>query len=943
MANTNRPMVDLPEWTTINQAPTASSALSTMTTKEEGNDRFLYYIASGLFYRLDTVADTYQQLATPPVAPTVGVDMVYSKRRGYHQKVLAATSTSITLPGLRSGLLDGESMLILNGTGAGQERVLTFAYETTHDVGVATTTSALLITDSLKKWAINQWAGYLVGVTFGTNATQYKKVLYNDATTLYFSDANLQAHEPWNNQPFNAIAPYALPIAGSHYQIMSSTYNVPAWDVIPDSTSYSVAQTGGIYLFSSAVAAPFMSLQYYDVAHDVWQTKTVSQSLVLAVLGTDFCIERTGKIGTALATKVGAVTGTLRTLADAGQTLAPGIWDNHRLVLTGGTGRGQTRRIVWNTATTFTVGKNWDVTPDSTTTYEVWPDYNRIYVCGNANSSLLAYDTENDIWSQGAYFDDGIVNTIAATQAGWAPVGVTSGTRIALGVQAINASPTAGGTLYSIGDTLTCAVGGTGAQVIVTSIGAGGVVTGLALVNAGTGTGYTVGTGKATTGGTGTGCTINITTVGPTANIVCATAAWFKRGDTVKFSGCTEGLWNADYVITGVSQISAATITFSVNTTATANMATALVLSATVLTDSTKNWVVNEHAGRLLHNMLPGTGPVAAIRWIVSNTATTITTTTGTAPIAGTGKYVIYDSKVFGVDDQRKEDGMAGYGAATGGSTTTLIDTSKNWVPDQWAGYVFKIEAGTGYGSGRIAITSNTANTLTFAVQTFTPDTTVHYEIADCWGLATAGAASLLTETGTKKFAVNQWVGKRMRITGGTLMGTETTITANTATAMTITGTVDATSTYAILAIQPRAAGCNLVWTWGASTAKGKRQMYSPRGGGTNLIDVFDLASQKWQFGLYTLPQSELFNIGSSYAYDGIDTVYMTRSVLNNPVRVLAYNTVTNKFTAMGTTIIPQNAVHIGNLLEIVDSPDGIPFIYSLQNTGTLMSRAVIL
>ena len=351
MANTNRAMVDLPEWTTLNQTPTASSALSTMTTKEEGNDRFLYYIASNLFYRLDTWADTYQQLATPPVAPTIGVDMVYSKRRGYHQKVLAATSTSVTLPGLRGGLLDGESLLILNGTGAGQERTLTFVSETTHDVGVVTTVSALLIADSLKKWAVNQWAGYLVGITYGTNATQYKKVLYNDATTLYFSDANLQPHEPWNNQPFNAVAPYALPVAGSHYQIMSSTFSVAAWTTIPDSTSYSVAQTGGVYLFSSAAAAPFMSLQYYDVAHDVWQTKTVSQGLALAVMSTDICIERTGKIGAALVTAVGAVTGTLRTLTDAGQTLAVGAWDNHRLVITGGT-TGMSYKVTTTLTTT---------------------------------------------------------------------------------------------------------------------------------------------------------------------------------------------------------------------------------------------------------------------------------------------------------------------------------------------------------------------------------------------------------------------------------------------------------------------------------------------------------------------------------------------------------------------------------------------------------------
>ncbi len=90
---------------------------------------------------------------------------------------------------------------------------------------------------------------------------------------------------------------------------------------------------------------------------------------------------------------------------------------------------------------------------------------------------------------------------------------MSSGTRIAAGIQTISATPTAGGTNYVVGDILTCAVGGGGAQVIVTAVGASGAVTAIALVNAGSTTGYTTGTGKATTGGTGTGCTINILTV----------------------------------------------------------------------------------------------------------------------------------------------------------------------------------------------------------------------------------------------------------------------------------------------------------------------------------------------------------------------------------------------------------------------------------------------
>lgn len=939
-------MVDLPFFELCNQAPVASQAISCMTTVEEGSDRFIYYLVASTFYRYDVYADTWQQLASPNVAPVSAVTMKYSSRRGYHGRVLSATSNTIRVPGLRGPTLDGTTMMILSGTGQGQERVLTYTGETVHEAGVITGTATNTLADSTKKWQVNQWAGYLVGITFGTDATHYKKILYNDTTTLYISDANLQPHDPWNNQPFVAATPYAVPVttAGSqaHYQIMSSTYSVPDWTVIPDYTSFFTTKTGGIFMVSSAAAAPFFTLQYYDVLQDSWQTKTAPQSLILAALGTDFTIERTGKFGSALITKLGTTSATSRTLTDSGLTLTPGSFANHRIQITAGTGIGQNRRIVHNSDTTFTVPRNWDVTPDSTSEYEVWPDFDRIYLGGGAAAAIHAYSPENDYWMQGQSFDDGIVSNISVAMNGWMPVGVTSGVRIALGIQAVNSAPTAGGTNYVIGDVLTCAVGGAGAQVIVTSISAGGVVTGIALTNSGTTSGYATGTGVATTGGSGTGCTIQITTVGPTVNVVTASATWFKRGDSVTFAGNTDATHNATFTILGVSAVTTTSCTFSIATTAAASMATTNVQSATVITDSTKNWVVNEHVGRLVHVMVAGTAPTSQIRWITANTANTLTVASITAAVNGTSKYAIYDSKVFGIDDQRKESGMSGYGVASSGGTTTLVDSSKNWIPNQWVGYAFKVEAGTGYGSGRIIITSNSPTTLTYTTQSFTPDTTTKYEIADAWGLATAGALSTLTETSTKNWVVNQWAGKRVRLTAGTLQGTETATTANTANALTLTGTPDATTAYAILGIPARGAGIGLIWTWGATIPANKKKMYFIRGSGSNTFDIYDITTQRWTFGTFISPQNEGFNTGSSFAYDGTDSIILSRSVASNPVRIFKYNISTNKVTGLATTTITQNAVHIGNLLEIVDSPTGFSYIFSLQTTGTLLSRALL-
>jgi len=66
-------------------------------------------------------------------------------------------------------------------------------------------------------------------------------------------------------------------------------------------------------------------------------------------------------------------------------------------------------------------------------------------------------------------------------------------------------------------------------------------------------------------------------------------------------------------------------------------------------------------------------------------------------------------------------------GTATGGSATTLQDTTKSWTTDFWAGGWVFIWQGTGAGEIR-AISANTANTLTIASGT-TPDTTSDYVI----------------------------------------------------------------------------------------------------------------------------------------------------------------------------------------------------------------------
>jgi hypothetical protein len=773
-------------------------------------------------------------------------------------------------------------LTIEHGDGIGQRRVITLTGETVADAGVITATTTSVLTDGLKKWRVNQWAGYTVGIRFGTDATHYRRVLYNDATTIYFFDANLLPQEPWNNYPFVAASPYALPVnsAGNqaHYEILAHTFSVDTpWDVVPNRSSYFSTNTGGIYALSSQAAAPFFNLQYFDIAMMTWQQKTTPQGFLGGAIAGDVAIERTGKYGNV------AVTGTAssassRTLVDSSKALQNDRYRNYRLYITGGTGVGQSRRIAAHNATTFTVARQWAVEPDSTSTYDIWPDYDRVYMVGNAASAMYAYSPENDFWMQGQAFDDGMPTNVSVDYADWIPFAVSTGVPIAAGVLSVNSVPTAGGANYTIGDLLTCSVGGTGAQVQVTSIAPGGIVTGIQLVNTGTVTGFTVGTGRATTGGTGTGCTIEITAVGRTALITIATPHLLQTGDQFTLAGASEAAWNATYTIIGAPTM----FTFCVATTATANIVATASQGTTTIVDPSKNWIPNEHVGRIVHLMVAGLAPTSQTRWITSNTATTLTFTAAiTAAVPGQSKYVIYDAKAFGVDCQRKETVMGPEGWATGGSTTTLVDSTKSWVPNLWAGYFFKIEAGTGYGSGRIQIISNTETTLTFATQAFTPDATTKYDIADAWGIATAGTTTSVTETGSKNWAVNQWAGKRVRFLAGGGFGAEATIASNTNNTLTYASTsaTDASTVYAIYGIPPRAAGIDLVWAFGASGDDRQRYMYCPRGGTSNQIDIYDITTSRWRFGNFIAPMNELYFTGSSYAYDGQDNIILSRNI----------------------------------------------------------------
>lgn len=130
------------------------------------------------------------------------------------------------------------------------------------------------------------------------------------------------------------------------------------------------------------------------------------------------------------------------------------------------------------------------------------------------------------------------------------------------------------------------------------------------------------------------------------------------------------------------------------------------------------------------------------------------------------------------------------YGTATGGTTTTVVDTNKNWTTNMWANRPVSILRGTG-SSQTSWVSSNTSTTLTIATLGTAPSGGSVYLIGDSRGvdsgIPTGATATTLTDT-TKAWETNYWKNRLITIVKdtGTGIGQTRKIVSNTATALTI-------------------------------------------------------------------------------------------------------------------------------------------------------------
>jgi hypothetical protein len=699
------PQLHIPSWGWARQTPVVSAAGSASCSAKNSlyhpyHGRFIYYLFNSTnFWKYDTVTDGWTQLSSPAIAPVTYSSMTFRGDSGVTGSVIAATSSTVRLPTLLSAKgYQTFEIQIVSGTGIGQRRIISSqAAAEVADSGVPTAVGTGSITDSTKSWTINQWRGYTVRIINSTGVFQFRRILYNDATSVTF-----QAIGKTENN-INAVpaspSPALSVTAGSQslYQIESTLCTVEDnWSTTPDETSMFEVRTGLIHCISGVASA--WTSQVYSIAEDLWYYRSGYTGL-LAATPTDGSIETPDETWSILWHSK-ATAGTTTTLTDSTANWTVNEWVDRYVIIYSGTGSGTLYKVISNTQTALTFSVS--TAPDSTSRYKILALVAGTVTTGNTNNTIT---DSAAVFGTNRYAGAYQVRIIAGTGIGEVRR-IISNTGTVLTLD--KAITTTTSSIYQIQTNSSVAYLTFGANPDVFRYGTDHDVVYR-------GVEYDFGVIGGGTAQYGSDRPISIATATVSAAVCTVTTTYphgWKTGYSITHKGDTGASAVQNNVTASITVTGASTYTYAA-TGSTASW-TITAQSTTTLKDASKNWTVNEHAGRLVSITgafaLTGQTPLANIAQIASNTANTLTFAVAiTAPVVG-NRYCIH---------ARAPIGSLVDGIATGTqSTTTLQDTTKTWVVNQYAGRIVRFLGGAGTQAISVAITSNTSNTLTFGTTT---------------------------------------------------------------------------------------------------------------------------------------------------------------------------------------------------------------------------------
>lgn len=299
-------------------------------------------------------------------------------------------------------------------------------------------------------------------------------------------------------------------------------------------------------------------------------------------------------------------------------------------------------------------------------------------------------------------------------------------------------------------------------------------------------------------------------------------------------------------------------------------------------------------------------------------------------------------------------------------STSTLVDSSKSWTVNQWAGYIVNYNTAQGPAGACTSaiITSNTATTLTLVVAGTAPIQGVsRYAITAApshplkamlgaydSGVATGTQSTTTLQDTTKTWGVGSLIGRYVVMQSGAGTNQELLITANTANTVTFataTAPIAGQTAYSISeSTSLVGAGAGLNWVYGNGDITNNTTgayIIRARGGALLGFERFDIRTDKLEL-LQPQDNFETFTTGTQSAYDGGNYIYISKESLN---RLYVYDVNNNRLFSAGTIpFAAQSTAIVGNKMEVFEMLDtkkaGIKFLWLnknslLENVSTLL------
>ena len=401
----------------------------------------------------------------------------------------------------------------------------------------------------------------------------------------------------------------------------------------------------------------------------------------------------------------------------------------------------------------------------------------------------------------------------------------------------------------------------------------------------------------------------------------CGVAGSFSTGTTVAVSSLTATAGSTTTITTNQNlqrDLRGYTVYFVGGTNAgkTKTIASNTIGASSVITFSGAAEVVAFDATSQYRIKAPvfyvlGAGTLAAGSFrkydFATNTWTTLAITGLPASIGTDGRLI---STPAWIDSGFKSFAT---GTATAGAATTLTNSAKAWATNQWANSQIRITAGTGAGQIR-SVASNTGTAITVPAWTINPDATSQYSIE--------GNDDFIYFIGNN--AVTMY---RYSISGNTW----TTLSPGVA-----RGAAPGTGLGGSWVHSVSAADWN-----NESAILNGRYIYSLRGGGSTVLDRYDIAGNSWASIPYA-PATETFTTGTKHVYSK-DRIYIQKEATG---RWFAYDIAENAMQPWGTATYTQGAAVLGDTAFDVTYKDGateIDYIYFLLNTSTVLLRQMVI